>query len=171
MIPVRVTLDDTRALRRIDALLQRAVNFRSLMEGPVRQLVRRLIVDQFRTRGGISGRPWKALALSTIRKKQRAGVVGRGPLKFTTEMYQSFVNLNHPDRRETITARGYSLRSVRKNTRGQHYSAVHQRGGGRVPMRQIVPDPAPQGFLRELKRLVKGYLIEVQFGSGRSRVR
>jgi hypothetical protein len=171
--PLRVTIDDTRGQQRIARLKGRFANFRPAMEGPVRELVRRAVIAQFRTEGEWGGRKWPELSEYTLRRKERAGVAHKGILKFSGKLYDSLTVVGHPSRRETITKRGYSLRTLVRSKDGFPYGASHQTGAsnGRPPERQVIPDPMPPSFMRELRNIVRGHLIEVQFGPGRSRVR
>jgi hypothetical protein len=170
-IPLRITIDDTRAQNRFARLKNRFANFRPVMEGPVRQLVRRAIIEQFRTRGRWGNTPWPKLADSTIQKKRAAGVLRKGPLKFTSKLYQSLTVIGHPLRREKITKGHYQLRTMRRarsRKTGKLFpvGAAHQTGtsDGHVPARPIIPDPMPPSFMRELRSILRGHLLDVQFG-------
>jgi hypothetical protein len=164
-VPLRVTIDDSRAERRFARLEHRFSNYLPVMRGPVRQLVRRAIIQQYRTRGNYGGEKWVELAESTIRRKQAAGGYSLGPLKFTRGLYESLTVLDHPERREVISKRGYRLRSLRRSRAGFPIGAAHQTGteDGHVPRRQVIPDPMPASFMRELRSIIRGYLIEVKF--------
>jgi hypothetical protein len=143
------------------------------MQGPIRDAVRRLIQEQYRTRGEYGGTPWQELSDYTRKRKERAGKLALGPLKFSEKLYQSLTVIGHPDRRETITRMGYHVRTMVRSRTGFPYGASHQTGteDGHVPARPIIPDPPPPEFMRELRNIAKGYLIEAQFGPGRARVR
>lgn len=167
-IPIRVEVDDSRARRTYSRLFRGFAKMEPVMRGPVKQLVLNSIRQQFDTRGayGGGGKPWKELAPATLAKKARAGKAGKGPLRFTDKLFKSMTQKESANRIERIGPRSYTLISKVKSKNGFPYGASHQTGtaNGRVPMRQIVPDPMPESFMRQLRRIIRGYLIDVQFG-------
>lgn len=168
-VPLRVELHDSRAERKFARLNHLFANFRPVMAGPVRTLVRKAVIEQFRTRGRWGGSEWQELAESTIARKRAAGVLRKGPLKFTSKLYASLTVIGHPLRRERITKQGYTLRSMRRSRKGFPIGAAHQTGtsDGHVPQREIFPQPMPASFIRELRSVVRGYLVEGAFGRAR----
>jgi hypothetical protein len=172
MPAVTAIIDDSRAMRKYARLLNRFSNMRPVMGGPVKQLVRRFINDQFNTRGAAGGHPWKALADETIRQKARmmrtGDAVSMAPLRLTDAMRKSLLGRGPAGSfEERVSPQGYSLRTlVRSDDERQFpYPASHATGtaDGHVPARPIIPEQMPQGFMRELRRLTRGWLIEVEF--------
>lgn len=167
--PFRVDISTGEGEKRLAFLRNRFANPKRVLEGSVRQLIRRAIIQQRNTRGAYGGSVWPPLSDYTIRRKEREGVIGKGPLRFTDTLYNSLLKVGDEHRFEEITQRGYTLRSMAVVDRGDQwdgfpYGRSHQFGLGNVPQRQIIPDPLPASFIRDLRRVVRGFLIGVEFG-------
>lgn len=167
--PFRVDVYTGEGEKRLAFLRGRFANPKPVLAGSVRQLIRRMLLQQRNTRGSYGGVTWPPLSDYTIKRKTRAGVAGKGPLRFNDTLYNSLLKVADANRFEEITEHGYTLRSMAVVDRGDQwdgyaYGLTHQLGLGNVPQRQIVPDPLPQSFIRDLRRVIRGYLVGVEFG-------
>jgi hypothetical protein len=159
MIRIRVpaNLRFTRAERALAALYDRLApgRLRSLMQGPIRTALNDLIRDQFATEGAAWGQRWPALAASTRAKKLAAGVLSRGILVFSGAMRRGMLRFRPQDARLQATTRG-----VRADFDvGVHPYRFHHLGTRFMPKRQAIPDPLPRSFRREIRSIVRDYLL------------
>ena len=158
--PVRVEIQEKGPRRSVKDALGRYTKLGPVMRGPVRKLVRHAIVQQFRTSGRYSGRPWPELARSTRRERVRLGYgAGRPMLRREDRLYHSLIRFTHAERQEEITDTGYVLRSL------VPYGRFHASGEPRthLPQRSPIPDPMPESFMVELRKRVKGYIVAGEF--------
>lgn len=168
-VPIRVELQTEPWEKKLRFLRGRFGNLRPVMEGPIRQLVRRAIDQQRKTQGAYGGKTWPPLSDYTIKRKEREGKAVPNPLVFDGTLYESLLKVGSNSWREEITSQGYTLRSMAAVDRGDDwdgypYGLTHQLGLANVPMRQIIPNPMPGSFIRDLRRHLRGYLVGVEFG-------
>lgn len=154
-----VEIDHEPARKKLTRLQGKFANFKPVMEGPVRELVRKALIQQFRTRGGYGGKKWAPLKQSTIERKRDLGVLSLGPLKRTRRLYLAATSRDHPDQEVRVGKDGFFFRI------NLPYGILHQVGspGGRMPAREVVPDPMPEEFMQELRKSIRGYLVAVEF--------
>lgn len=159
MIRIKVPADlrFTRAERQLAALYDRLApgRLRSLMQGPVRRALNSLIKDQFASEGSAWGQRWEKLADSTRAKKLAAGVLARGILVFSGDMQKGMLRFRPQDARLQATSRG-----VRAEFNvGVFPYRFHHEGTRFMPKRQVIPDPLPRSFRRDLRTIVRDYVL------------
>lgn len=154
-VPIRVLLQADGPEQQARDLLGRFANFEPVMRGPVRRLIRKAIVAQFRTRGRFGGTPWDRLAKSTRDYKRKHGEWRQEPMRRTDKLYESLVH-NTENTVESFTKNGYILRTL------VSYAKYHQSPEPRtsnLPRRAIIPDTMPDEFMVQLRNLLKNYLV------------
>lgn len=153
-VPIRVELQAAEAVRQARDVLGRFSNFEPVMAGPVRRIVRRAIVAQFRTRGRFGGTPWQPLAKSTRDYKKKHSQWRQEPMRRTDLLYRSLVYREGAE--EEITRDHYTLRTL------VSYAKYHQSREPRtsnLPRRPVIPDQLPPSMIEELRNIVRGYLV------------
>lgn len=163
--PIHILVDDTRAEKKFARIAGKFAKLDVVLRGPVREIIREALEQQFDTEGEYGGTPWEDLAASTQhdRRYSRYNIAENHPI------------LERSGRlRRALTKRGASgaFTEVGKNylvvgTKGIPYAKAHQRGSdhSNLPARTIVPDSDngqgrfPPSFYRKLRSVVSGYLI------------
>ncbi len=139
---------------RLRRVAGRLADFRPLFRDALDDLVTQMEVEQFRSSGALGRLPWAPLTAVTEARKRRQGVLGRGTLRFSDRLYRSVTERAHPDREVTLTATGYTVRTL------VPYAPYHQFGAParNLPIRQVYPDPVPSAWLDRMRAIVRAYL-------------
>lgn len=153
-VPIRVLFQTEGVEKYARDVLGRFSNFEPIMRGPVRRLVRKAIVAQFRTRGRFGGTPWKPLAQITREYKAAHSGWRQEPLRRTDVLYRSLVYREGAE--EIISREGYTLRTL------VYYGKYHQSSEPRksnLPRRPFIPEHLPDDYMAQLRNMVRGYIV------------
>lgn len=140
------------------ALLQlpnRLRNLRKLMVEGVAPAANRMLRRHWDSKGAAFGHAWAAWAPSTLAARIRKGNAGMGLLRDTDHLFRVLFRGRSTDDRLRVVAGGLRLQL---NT-GVPYGIYHQVGTSHMPERQIIPDPLPRSFVREVRGIVRDYLL------------
>jgi hypothetical protein len=156
MIPIVVELFESESggRRYIRGALGRFADFEPVMAGPVRRLVRKAIVAQFRTRGRFGNFPWEPLRKSTRDYKKAHSQWRQEPLRRTDDLYRSLVYRENAE--EEITKDHYTLRTL--VSYAKYHQSEEPRPSG-LPRRPPIPDQLPEPMITELRKILRGYII------------
>ena len=156
MIEIGVDLEITPALVKFERIAGRFTNFVPVMGGRVDVLARRLIRRMFDTQGRASGRgQWAPLTENYIKRRV---FPGKPLLRQSDELYQALTERGNANQELTLTRNRYSL-TVGGNVRARFVG--HQLGlpEQNLPARQMIPDPLPETFIRQVRQAVKAYIV------------
>ena len=156
MIEVRTDLEITTALIKFERLAGRFTNFVPVMGGRVDVLARRLIRRMFDTEGRASGRgQWQALSPNYAKRR---AFPNKPLLRQEDELYRALTERGNENQELTLTRNTYSLTvggSVRAKFIGHQLGLPEQN----LPARQMIPDPLPETFIRQVRAAVKAYIV------------
>ena len=159
MIIVGVELDITPALVRFERLAGRFTNFIPVMGGRVDVLARRLIKRQFDTEGrvGAGGGGWEPLSRDYLKRRV---IPGKPLLRQSDGLYEALTRRGHPDQELILEKNRYSL-SIADGAETRARFVGHQLGvpSSNLPARQMIPDPLPQTFIRDVRNALKSYIV------------
>lgn len=137
------------------ALPQRMKNLRPFMQQTVAPLFNRMEQQHFDTKGAAFGHPWAPWAASTKLARLRKGNAGKGLLRDTDALYNAiFRDRASDDRLKVVGGRLRFQANVKVP-----YAIYHQVGTQFMPDRQVIPDPLPPMFLRQLRTQLKRFLL------------
>lgn len=158
---MKILIDDTGVQRYVRDVRGRFAKMGEVMSKRLRPVFRLAIVKQFATEGAWGGDPWEKLSDSRIAEKEVSGTVDRGILRDTDRLFDAFAEPGSPDFDVVFAGRGQFTYVI-----GVPYAFRHQEGTGRLPIRQVVPDPMPDSFIAELRNIVSGYIVGAELVSG-----
>lgn len=159
MIDLSTELEITPALIRFERIAGRFSNFIPVMGGRVDVLARGLIRRMFDTQGRASGRgQWQAL---TERYKKARPLPDRPLLRQSDELYDALTRKGDVNQELILERNRYSLSVSSAAGRVRARFVGHQLGvpEKNLPARQIIPDPLPQTFIRQVRQAVKAYIV------------
>ena len=146
---IRTQIQAAAANRRLKDLKGRWASLQPVMEGPVADLLRLYVMNQFRTAGAYGGTPWEELSPKTLRRHpDRIGI-----LRVSDTMYTSLLGDDPQTSVFNVGSRSMEWGSE------VPYAAVHQYGYRHIPARPIFAEPMPEDFMRKLRNLIKGYMV------------
>jgi hypothetical protein len=157
-MPARVRIASGEGEQRIARIRGRFASLQPVMEGPLRELFRQFAIQQWKTRGSYGGSPWAPLKASTIAKKKKEGTYRWGTLKSSKRLYESLAHRDHEDFYMRATNRGVTF-----GTRVP-YAFRHQEGTPHMVAREIIPEEMPEDFMRKLRNIVTGYIVDAELG-------
>jgi hypothetical protein len=137
------------------ALPNRMRNLRPLMQRGIAPAFNRMEKRHWDTSGAAFGHPWAPLAESTIRAKARKGTLGLGILHDTNHLFRTVFQARETDSR--LRAIGAGLR-FQANV-AVPYAIYHQVGTSHMPERQVIPDPLPDSFKREVRGIIRQFIL------------
>ena len=104
----------------------------------VADIAQKYFMRQFASHGGEFGTPWKPLAPSTQKNRQKAGYTPSRPILVRRGWLRaSVVSKTSAKHRRVITIRGIKLYSTLKTKSGHNLLLIHQLGTAKIPARQI----------------------------------
>lgn len=138
-----------------------------VLEGPVRKLVLDAIEQQFESEGGYGGTPWQELADRTVEERELLGFPPEHPiLRRTDRLFDALQGrMGGAEGGEIeVTKNTFTLRTVNIPD-----AAAHQYGSdhSNLPARPMIPEPMPEKFMRQLRSIIHGYAVGVEFDLGR----
>ena len=158
---------DEEAQRMLREAGKRSRNLSPVFRGPVDKLVTKLFTDQFATEGKSGPLPWAPLSAATLADKARIRRGRMGVLRRFNTLWASLVKSGGPqgirdigpDRYERGTAVPYAA-AHQLGARIRRWGNVTFRTPKRLPVRQVVPDPAPPRFVDAVARHVADFVAE-----------
>ena len=134
----------------LDDLIKRAENPGPALEGPVAQIVREAIREQFDSQGARLGTPWPPPA---VRPRLSPAVQA---LLRTGDLVRSLTERGAPHGSQELRDGGRTL-----EIGTDHPGAFAQTGTSRgEPARPIVPDDVPDELLEEIANRIGDYILE-----------
>lgn len=158
MIEIDATLEITTALIKFERLAGRFTNFAPVMGGRVDVLARRLIRRMFETEGRASGRgQWQALTENYIKRRV---FPGKPLLRQSDGLYEALTERGNQNQELTLTPTTYRL-GISESSDVRARFIGHQLGvpSSNLPARQMIPDPLPETFIRQVRAAVKAYIV------------
>lgn len=153
MIPIEVSVEPQEAVALIGKVRRRAEDLSPLFRKKFLPRFRKMERDLFSSEGAGATPKWKPLRLSTLRQKRRLGYGRKSIMRRTDRLFFSLTR-NHPEATFEVTRFGVKMGTE------VPYARFHQYAGrrGRLPRRQVIPDPLPRGFLNDLREFLAEYL-------------
>lgn len=155
-MPFRIILDDREAVQRLARINGRFAKFGPDVINRIVALFRASMRQQFETEGDWGGKKWAPLARVTLERKAALGFGNKLILERTGKLREAFTELSSDF---DVTTEGTSIVITISNTAGKY----HQDGTPTMPKREIIPDPLPATFVRQLKNIVTGYMLGADF--------
>jgi hypothetical protein len=145
----------TEGERTILAIPTKLRNLRVLMQTEIAPALNRMLLRHWSSKGTAFGHPWAPWSPETLRKRLRKGNVEKGLLRDTDHLFNTIFRDRPTDDRLKAVGSGLKLEL---NTRVP-YALYHQVGTRFMPERQIFPNPLPDSFKREVRAILKQYLL------------
>jgi hypothetical protein len=136
-------------------LPNRLANLRSVMIGAVAPAANRMLKRHWDSKGAAFGHEWAEWAESTLRKRIKKGNVAKGILRDTDHLFKVLFRARSGDDRLKVIRGGLRL-SLNIRERKALY---HQVGTQFMPERQVIPDPLPVSFGREVRAIVRDFVL------------
>lgn len=161
---IRVTVNYnprlTQGEKELLALPNRLRNLRPLMQESIAPAFNRMLAEHWRTEGAAFGHPWAPLQPSTLAAKARHGTVGLGILHDTNHLFRTLFADRANDSRLRKIAGGLRFQA----NVGVPYAIYHQVGTSYMAERQVIPDPLPDSFKREVRNLIRQFILSGKVG-------
>lgn len=149
---LRYTVDDLRARILFAKMAGRFEDFSVPFGGVILRMLRAMVRRNFESGGSLATpAPWAALAPSTLKRK----VVRKGILRVTDRLFNSLVG----PRRTADSIVEVGKRQLVFGT-AVPYARYHQFGTRVLPVRQPLPDPAPESIKPDLRRALLEWILE-----------
>lgn len=151
------------AMALLNDLETRARDLRPFFAARVSPDMTALLEQQFESQGTRMrrGHPWRQLAASTIRSKERRGTAGNGILVDSGAMRRAFVDPHDAEAVEILSTQRY-IRSV--SGEAKRIAGYHQTGTRRMPARPVmgdgIPEPVKRQWMAALQRYIATGVIE-----------
>lgn len=170
MIVPEVTLDISKALHGFERLAGRFSDFTPVMGGRLDVAARALIRRQFETQGRAGaggGGGWKHLTARYAKQKAR-DEFGRDRMnrimQRTDSLFRTLTVKGEPGQFFRATRTSYRLgvdpNAIDPTGRDLYPRFIAaQLGIAPQPERQVIPDPLPKGFIRDVQRILATYIV------------
>ncbi len=163
MIDVEVDLTYTprvgAAERAILQLPNKVRNLRVVLRQALAPAFVKMEKKHFDSKGAAFGHPWAPWAPATRRKRIRKGTASKGILVDSEKLLDSLTKNFDPE----LTQIAATEKSVHMTFVSRvPYAIFHQLGApaNNMPARQVIPDPLPESFRRQVRAVLRGYLID-----------
>jgi hypothetical protein len=145
----------TKGEQALLVLPNRMKNLRPVMIASIAPAVNKMLKRHWDTLGKAFGHPWAPWAESTLRQRIKKGNAGKGLMRDSDHLFKTLFQSRVADNR---------LRSIRGGLRLQlntsvPYAVYHQVGTSFMPERQVIPDPLPPTFIRQVRALLREFLL------------
>lgn len=156
---IRVSFDyKPRLTRGEKALLQlpnRLKNLPVVMKSSVAPATERMLRRHWNSRGAAFGHTWAPWADATLRKRMAKGNVSKGILRDEDNLFKAVFRAARSKNLVQVS-RGDVLW---KYTVGSSIAIYHQVGTQFMPERQVVPYPLPEGFRKEVRGIIRDFIL------------
>lgn len=156
-----VVVGGKKVERRLRGIGARAQDLRPVLRAEVEPDIERFYERQFQTEGTEGGTPWKPLSAKTILARRRAPV-GRALAGFSAvlrDRLRLYRSLTQPGP-EAI--RVFKRRSVERGTIVPYAAAHDSPKKGRLPKREIAPDPMPKKYSDRFANRILRYIVPLR---------
>lgn len=136
-------------------LPNRLANLRPVMLGAIAPRVQAMLKKHWESKGAAFGHKWAPWSESTARKRAKKGNVASGILVDTGHLFKVLVRDRITDNRLRSVPGGLKLALDTRVPR----AVFHQVGTQFMPERQVIPDPLPVSFRREVKDVLRAYVL------------
>lgn len=158
MIGLRVNVEYEPTLTKAEQIVlklpNKLANLRPFMINNVAPAVNRMLLRHWESNGAAFGRRWAPWKPATRAKRIAKGNEGKGLLRDTDHLFKTLFRSRPTDSR---------LRKIKDGLRlslnlGVRYAIFHQEGTEFMAERQVIPDPLPRVFMKEVRVLFSEYL-------------
>lgn len=152
MVPIELKIKTGPAINMFVGFSKRLKDLRPVMRGPINDSVVRMLKENMLGKGKYATPAWAPLKKSTILRKPPSK--RDQPMRRTDALFRALSNKRSTNNKTEVKARSFKFWLTDR----VGYSKFHQLGTGRLPIRQVIPDPVPATFVEELVHYVRLYI-------------
>ncbi len=155
-VQINTSIPFTTMQRKIISLPNRLRNLQLVMRNDVAPLLNNMLRRHWESKGSAFGHKWAAWQPSTYLRRLKKGNLDKGLLRDTDNMFKALFRERSNDSRIQVDADGVEIRLQLRVP----YAVFHQVGTSLMAERQVFPEPLPETFKREVRRIIRARITE-----------